>query len=51
MKYILTFIMLLFVSTANANTPDWVLGKGHNAFPNDKYLVGVDTMPFQMTST
>jgi hypothetical protein len=33
--------MLLFVSTANANTPDWVLGKGHNAFPNDKYLVGV----------
>ncbi len=41
MKYILTFIMLLFVSTANANTPDWVLGKGHNAFPNDKYLVGV----------
>ena len=41
MKYILTFIMLLFVSTANANTPDWVLGKGHYAFPNDKYLVGV----------
>ena len=41
MKYILTFIMLLFVSTANANTPDWVLGKGHHAFPNDKYLVGV----------
>ena len=41
MKYILTFIMLLFVSTANANTPDWVLGKGHHTFPNDKYLVGV----------
>jgi hypothetical protein len=33
--------MLLFVSTANANTPDWVLGKGHNTFPDDKYLVGV----------
>jgi hypothetical protein len=41
MKYLITFIMLLFVSTANANTPDWVLGKGHNTFPDDKYLVGV----------
>lgn len=41
MKYILTFIMLSFVSTAYANTPDWVFGKGHNAFPDDKYLVGI----------
>ena len=52
MKYLITFICLLFVltftnecSTASANTPiqspDWVLGKGHPSFPDSKYLIGV----------
>ena len=52
MKYLLTFILLLFVasaindcSTASANTPiqspDWILGKGHPSFPDSKYLIGV----------
>jgi hypothetical protein len=45
MKYLITFILLLFVSVANANTPiqspDWVLGKGHPSFPDSKYLIGV----------
>ncbi len=36
-----TFIFLINISIANANTPDWVLGKGHPSFPNSKYLVGV----------
>ena len=45
MKYLITFIFLLFVSVASANTsiqsPDWVLGKGHPSFPDSKYLIGV----------
>ena len=52
MKYLITFIFLLFVltsinecSTASANTPiqspDWILGKGHPSFPDSKYLIGV----------
>ena len=52
MKYLITFIFVLFVltsinecSTASANTPiqspDWVLGKGHPSFPDSKYLIGV----------
>jgi hypothetical protein len=36
-----TFIFLINMSIANANTPDWVLGKGHPSFPNSKYLIGV----------
>ena len=35
------FMVVLTVSTANAETPDWVLGKGHKSFPTKKYLVGV----------
>ena len=31
----------MLVYTAEANTPDWVLGKGHKSFPEIKYLVGV----------
>ena len=45
MKYLITFVFLLFVSIASANTPiqspDWVLGKGHPSFPDSKYLIGV----------
>ena len=44
MKYL--FIVILSIASscgqiASANTPDWVLGKGHPSFPNSKYLVGV----------
>ena len=35
------FFAIITISTANANTPDWVLGKGHKSFPEIKYLVGV----------
>ena len=35
------FFAIITISTANANTPDWVLGKGHKSFPEMKYLVGV----------
>ena len=35
------FMVVLTVSTANAETPDWVLGKEHKSFPTKKYLVGV----------
>ena len=41
MKYLITFILLLIVSSAEGNTPDWVLGKGHPSFDDSKYLVGV----------
>ena len=39
--FLFTFIFLINMSIANANTPDWVLGKGHPSFPNSKYLIGV----------
>jgi len=35
------FFVIVLVYTAEANTPDWVLGKGHKSFPEIKYLVGV----------
>ena len=35
------FFAIITISTANADTPDWVLGKGHKSFPEKKYLVGV----------
>jgi hypothetical protein len=35
------FFVIMLVYTAEANTPDWVLGKGHKSFPEIKYLVGV----------
>ena len=44
MKYLLIAILSLASSCAqiaSANTPDWVLGKGHPSFPNSKYLIGV----------
>jgi hypothetical protein len=41
----LFIIILSLVSScaqiASANTPDWVLGKGHPSFPTSKYLIGV----------
>ncbi len=43
--YFLFIILLSLASScgqiASANTPDWVLGKGHPSFPNTKYLIGV----------
>ena len=41
MKYLVTFILLLFPAMVFADAPDWVLGKGHKSFPHSKYLVGV----------
>jgi len=44
MKYLFIVILSLASSCAqiaSANTPDWVLGKGHPSFPNSKYLIGV----------
>ena len=35
------FFVIITITTANANTPDWVLGKEHKSFPEKKYLVGV----------
>tara|TARA_B100001123_G_scaffold334373_1_gene377575 strand:+ start:723 stop:2153 length:1431 start_codon:yes stop_codon:yes gene_type:complete len=35
------FFAIITISTANAQTPDWVLGKGHKSFPETKYIVGV----------
>ena len=35
------FFAIITISTANAQTPDWVLGKGHKSFPEIKYIVGV----------
>ena len=44
MKYLFIVILSLASSCAqiaSANTPDWVLGKGHPSFPSSKYLIGV----------
>ena len=32
---------IITISIANAQTPDWVLGKEHKSFPDLKYIVGV----------
>ena len=42
MRYLLTFMMLFFVSIVEASpTPDWVLGKGHPSYDSSRYLIGV----------
>jgi hypothetical protein len=42
MKYLITFIMLVFVPVAEAtSTPDWVMGKGHPKYNTLEYIIGV----------
>ena len=48
------FFAIITISTANAETPDWVLGKGHRSFPEIKYIVGVgvsDKSPIMATQS
>ena len=48
------FFAIITISTANADTPDWVLGKGHKSFPEIKYIVGVgvsDKSPIMATQS
>ena len=48
------FFAIITISTAKANTPDWVLGKGHKSFPEIKYIVGVgvsDKSPIMATQS
>ena len=42
MRYLLTFMMLFFVSIVEASpAPDWVLGRGHPSYDSSQYLIGV----------
>ena len=42
MRYLLTFMMLFFVSIVEASpAPDWVLGRGHSLYDPSQYLMGV----------
>ena len=42
MRYLLTFMMLFFVSIVEASpAPDWVLGRGHLSYDPAHYLMGV----------
>jgi len=42
MRYLLTFMMLFFVSIVEASpAPDWVLGRGHPSYDSSRYLIGV----------
>ena len=42
MRYLLTFMMLFFVSIVEASpAPDWVLGRGHPSYDPAHYLMGV----------
>ena len=42
MRYLLTFMMLFFVSIVEASpTPGWVLGRGHMEYDPTQYLTGV----------
>ena len=42
MRYLLTFMMLFFVSIVEASpAPDWVLGRAHPSYDSSQYLIGV----------